>query len=280
MNDSFPVAPPGYADSCGQPIEWSVVNVDSQKMPKTGPPTVGSYSAVLFDLDGVLTPTAEVHKRAWARLFTDYLARHCPDRPYRDQDYFDHIDGRPRYEGVAALLASRGIELAYGSPDDPPTAESVCGLGNRKNDEFTRLLHTDGVTPYPGSVRLLDELTAAGIGMAVVSSSRNARAVLEAAGLLSRFVVIIDGSVATDRGLAGKPEPDTFLAAADDLGQPPKRCVVAEDAPSGVTAGRSGGFGLVIGVDRGAGEADLVASGADRVVTDLKELIFDVSRRS
>lgn len=270
----------GYAESCRQPIEWFVVNVDGQKVSAAGPLDLGSCAAVLFDLDGVLTPTAEVHKRAWARLFTDYLARRCPDRPYREQDYFDHIDGRPRYEGVAALLASRGIELAQGSPDDPPSFETVCGLGNQKNDEFSRLLHTDGVAPYPGSLRLLDELAACRIKTAVVSSSRNAGAVLAAAGLLSRFSVIIDGSVAADRALSGKPEPDTFLAAARDLEQKPERCAVVEDAASGVAAGCAGGFGWVIGVDRGAGEANLVASGADCVVTDLGELIFDVSRRS
>lgn len=242
---------------------------------------LGSYAAVLFDLDGVLTPTAEVHRRAWARLFTHFLESWGSDRPYSEQDYFDHIDGRPRYDGVRAFLESRGIELPEGSPDDEPTAETVCGLGNRKNDEFSRLLQFDGVVAFPGSVQLLDQLAAAGTAMAVVSSSRNARAVLTAAGLLDRFGVIIDGAVAHERVLAGKPEPDTFLAAAHDVACDVERCVVVEDAPSGVAAGRAGGFGLVIGVDRGAGAESLVRSGADLVVADLGELVLDdVSRGS
>lgn len=235
---------------------------------------------MLFDLDGVLTPTAQVHRRAWARLFTDYLESRGSDRPYTEQDYFDYIDGKPRYDGVRALLESRGIQLCEGSPDDMPTAETVCGLGNRKNEEFTHLLQTDGVAPFPGSVRLLDELAAIGTVVAVVSSSRNARAVLTAAGLVQRFPVIIDGVAATDRGLAGKPEPDTFVAAASELGYDPPQCVVVEDAPSGVAAGKTGGFGLVIGVDRGAGEAALTEAGADLVVTDLGELVLDVPGRS
>jgi beta-phosphoglucomutase family hydrolase len=249
------------------------VSLVDRTSPRPDPSDPGSYAAVLFDLDGVLTSTATLHKRAWAQLFTDYLQYRCPDRPYVEQDYFDYIDGRPRYEGVAALLNSRGIELGWGSADDSPTTQTVCGLGNRKNQEFSRLLQTEGVTPYPGSVELLDRLATRDIRVAVVSSSRNAKAVLTAAGLRTRFPVIVDGSVAAVRELAGKPAPDTFVAAARDLGCMPQHCVVIEDAPSGVSAASSGGFGLVIGVDRGAGEETLIASGADRVVTDLKELV-------
>jgi beta-phosphoglucomutase family hydrolase len=256
-----------------EPVGWAVVSLVDRTVPGADPPDLGSYAAVLFDLDGVLTSTAALHKRAWAQLFTDYLQRRCPDRPYVEQDYFDYIDGRPRYAGVAALLDSRGIELKWGSADDSPETETVCGLGNRKNDEFSRLLQTEGVTPYPGAVGLLDRLTTCDVDVAVVSSSRNAKAVLAAAGLRTRFSVIVDGAVAAVRELAGKPAPDTFVAAAGDLGCLPRRCVVIEDAPAGVSAGRAGGFGLVIGVDRGAGEETLIASGADRTVTDLKELI-------
>ncbi len=236
-------------------------------------PSLDDFDAVLFDLDGVLTPTAEVHMRAWERMFTAFLAGRGDVRPYRRQDYFDHIDGKPRYDGVRSLLASRSISVPEGSPDDPPDAQTVCGLGNRKNLEFTRVLEADGVQAYPGSVQLVDRLAGRGVAMAVVSSSRNARPVLQAAGLLTRFDVIIDGAVAAERSLAGKPAADTFLAAAADLGVPAGRAVVVEDAVSGVAAGRAGRFGLVVGVDRGAGADQLTVAGADVVVADLQELV-------
>ncbi|WP_228265950.1 HAD family hydrolase [Microlunatus elymi] len=237
--------------------------------------TLGTYAAVLFDLDGVLTPTAEVHMRAWERMFSDFLARRGDTRPYTEQDYYDYVDGKPRYDGVRSFLASRGIELPEGSPDDQPEAETVCGLGNRKNREFSGVLETDGVRAFAGSVRLLDQLTDQKVAVAVVSSSRNARPVLRAAGLLDRFEVIVDGNVATERELPGKPAPDTFVAAAEELGVPVDRAVVMEDALSGVAAGRAGGFGLVVGVDRGAGADKLIESGADIVVADLGELVTD-----
>ena len=229
--------------------------------------------AVLFDLDGVLTPTAAVHMRAWELMFRQYFAEHGIDPPYTDADYFTHVDGRPRYDGVRATLASRGVYLPEGTPSDPPGATTVCGLGNAKNELVNQLLAVEGVEPYPGSVRLLDELDRRGVPMAVVSSSRNAPAVLEAAGLGGRFPVIVDGVVAAAQHLAGKPAPDTFLRAAELLGVPPGRAVVVEDAVSGVAAGRAGGFGLVIGVDRGAGPDALVQGGADVVVRDLGELL-------
>lgn len=234
------------------------------------------FDGVLFDLDGVLTPTAEVHMHAWRRLFTDFLAE-CGDEsgPYTDQDYFDHVDGKPRYDGVRSFLASRGITLPDGDPTDPPDAETVCGLGNRKNATFNQVLEADGIVAYPGSVRLLDALREAGTAMAVVSSSRNARAVLRAAGLADRFTTVVDGEEARRLDLPGKPAPDTFLQAARELGVPRERAVVVEDATSGVAAGRAGRFGLVVGVDRGAGHAELAAAGADRVVDDLAELIMD-----
>ena len=231
-----------------------------------------TVEAVLFDLDGVITPTAEVHMHAWAEMFTEFLA----DRevaPYSEQDYFAHVDGKPRYEGVAALLASRGIDLPYGEPDDTPETLSVCGLGNRKNALFGTVLARDGVAAYPGSVQLLDALDERGTRMAIVSSSANAPDVLRAAGLLDRFETVVDGAVAKQRRLPGKPRPDTYEYAADVLGVSHPRAVVVEDALSGVQAGAAGDFAFVVGVDRGAGRDTLLAHGADVVVGDLAELL-------
>jgi HAD superfamily hydrolase (TIGR01509 family) len=222
----------------------------------------------------VLTPTAEVHMQAWRDLFVDYLTtKGVVDRPYVDSDYFDHIDGKPRYDGVRSMLASRGLTLPDGDPTDPADAETVCGLGNRKNAFFAAVLHDDGVSPYPGSVALLDHLDRLGTKVAVVSSSKNAPAVLDAAGLADRFEVVVDGVVATDEGLAGKPSPATYVAAAAKLGVPVARSVVVEDAVSGVAAGHAGDFGLVVGVDRGVGRDRLTEAGADVVVDDLAELV-------
>jgi beta-phosphoglucomutase family hydrolase len=232
------------------------------------------YEAVLFDLDGVITPTAEVHMRAWSRMFNDYLeGRGDGQAPYTDADYFAHVDGKPRYEGVASFLEARGIDLPHGDPADPPATETVCGLGNRKNDAFNAVLEEEGVTAYPGSRRLLDALRERGLPLGIVSSSRNAPAVLEAAGVDGYFRTVMHGGVAEQRGLQGKPAPDTFLAAGDDLGAEPARTVVLEDAISGVRAGAAGGFGLVVGVDRGAGAQALAEAGADVVVHDLEELV-------
>jgi beta-phosphoglucomutase family hydrolase len=231
------------------------------------------FDAALFDLDGVLTPTADVHMHAWDSMFNAYLARRGDKQPYTSRDYFDYVDGKPRYDGVRSFLASRDIALPDGDPSDPPDAETVCGLGNRKNEVFAGILRTEGVKPYPASVALLDDLARRGTKVAVVSSSRNATAVLAAAGLADRFSIVVDGQVAAARGLPGKPAPDTFTHAADQLGVPPSRAVVFEDALSGVQAGRAGGFGLVIGVDRGTGEEALRANGADVVVHELDELI-------
>ena len=233
----------------------------------------GDYRGVLFDLDGVITPTAVVHMRAWAQMFGDVLAERGVTEPYTDQDYFDHVDGKPRYDGVRSFLASRGLELPEGSPDDPTSAETVCGLGNRKDEAFGRALHQDGVQPYPGSLALLEQLRTRGIPMAIVSSSRNAPDVLEVAGLRDFFPVVVHGGVAAERGLAGKPAPDTFWEAADELGVPRDAAVVVEDATSGVAAGAAGGFPLVIGVDRGAGAQALTDAGAHLVVSDLAELV-------
>ncbi len=210
--------------------------------------------------------------RAWRQLFTDFLAKRGIAKPYRQSDYFDYIDGKPRYDGVRAFLASRGIQLAEGDPSDSPDLETVCGLGNRKNEFFAAVLREEGVRPYAGSVQLLDHLADRGTKVAVVTSSRNATAVLKAADLGRRFDVVVDGNVAAEKGLRGKPSPDTFVAAAEELGVSVQRAVVFEDALSGVEAGHAGGFGLVVGVDRGVGAQRLTESGADVVVDDLGEL--------
>ncbi|WP_250446942.1 HAD family phosphatase [Actinotalea sp. C106] len=231
------------------------------------------YDAALFDLDGVLTPTADVHMHAWRQMFTTYFEAHGVEPAYVDEDYFRYVDGKPRYDGVRSALASRGIVLPEGDPGDEPGTETVCGLGNAKNAVFSRILDTDGVVPYAGSVLLLDLLATRGTEIAVVSSSRNAPAVLAAAGLADRFEVVVDGEVARARGLAGKPSGATYLYAAEALGVPAARSVVLEDAVSGVQAGRNGDFGLVVGVDRGAGPQVLRDAGADVVVGDLAELV-------
>lgn len=226
------------------------------------------HDAVLLDLDGVITPTAEVHMRAWADMFNAFLGSYdgaATDRsPYTEADYFAHVDGKPRYDGVRDFLTSRGIDLSE---------ERVRELGDRKNEAFNAVLARDGVEAYPGSVALLDHLRELGMPLGVVSSSANAPAVLEAAGLADRFGTVVSGAVATELGLPGKPEPDTFVHAARELGADVARSVVFEDAVSGVRAGAAGGFALVVGVDRGAGVETLTGAGADLVVADLAELL-------
>lgn len=231
----------------------------------------------LFDLDGVLTPTAIIHMHAWSRLFTPFLEAHGAN-PYTDDDYFAYIDGKPRYDGVRSLLASRGIVVDEGDLTDAGTLDTVHGLGNRKNDAFNATLAEEGVAPYPASVAFLDAVTRAGAKVAVVSSSKNAPAVLAAAGLADRFEVVVDGAVAAREGLPGKPEPDTFERAADLLGLDTADCAVVEDAESGVKAGAAGEFGIVIGVDRGVGRQALEELGADVIVDELDELIPAVER--
>lgn len=245
--------------------------------PRTDTSTVNAmqwepFKAALFDLDGVITPTAEVHMRAWSAMFNQYLAGKPGQAPYTDADYFAHVDGKPRFDGVRDFLASRGITLPEGDPEDPGTAETVCGLGNLKNDAFNATLEADGVTAYPGSVALIEELARRGIAMAVVSSSQNANEVLAAAGLADRFPVVVDGRVAKTEGLPGKPAPDTYAFAAKQLGVPNELAVVIEDAISGVRSGAAGGF-YVLGVNRGVGAQALLNEGADLVVEDLAEAL-------
>lgn len=230
--------------------------------------------AALFDLDGVITPTAVVHMRAWAEMFNAYLESSHPEQAaYTDQDYYDHVDGKPRFDGVRDFLTSRGIDLPEGQRDDAPAAETVCGLGNRKNEAFNKVLERDGVTAYPGSIALLDHLASLDMPLAVVSSSANAPSVLASARVADRFRTVVDGKVAAELGLPGKPAPDTFQHAADALGVAYADAVVLEDAVSGVRAGAAGGFALTVGVDRGVGHETLRGAGADVVVSDLDELV-------
>lgn len=230
-------------------------------------------SAILFDLDGVLTPTATVHEQAWQELFEGYLASQPQVPGYRESDYFDHIDGKPRFDGVRDFLASRGIVLPEGPTDDDPAHTTVQGLGNRKNQIFNNIVSA-GVEPFEGSVRFVEAALAQGLKVAVVSSSRNAPAVLKAAGLSDRFPVVVDGVVAAAEGLPGKPSPATYDYAARLLELPSEECVVVEDAVSGVQAGHAGSFHSVIGVDRGAGRQTLLDAGATMVVSDLEELLL------
>ena len=238
-----------------------------------------TYEAVLFDLDGVLTATAALHARAWKRMFDDFLtvratrSGELPTPFELPRDYALHVDGLPRYDGVRGFLAARRIDLPAGSPDDPPDRETVCGLGNRKQRLFSDLLASEGVDAYPGSVAVVRYLLAHGVRRGVVSSSRTCEAILAAAGLSELFGVRVDGVVADERGLAGKPAPDTFLHAARALGAAPSQSVVVEDAIAGVEAGRAGGFALVVAIDRTGSAEALARAGADVVVTDLGDTL-------
>jgi beta-phosphoglucomutase family hydrolase len=240
-----------------------------------------SVRACLFDLDGVLTRTATVHAAAWKEMFDGYLRERAartgeefvPFDPVAD--YTRYVDGKPRYDGVRSFLAARGIELPDGEPGDPPDAETVCGLGNRKNEIVLQMIREGGVEAYEGSVRYLEAAREAGLRRAVVSSSVNTRDVLLAAGIEGFFQARIDGVVAEREGLKGKPAPDTFLAGARALGVGPDRAAVFEDALAGVAAGRAGGFACVVGVDRVGQARALREHGASIVVSDLSELLED-----
>ena len=236
------------------------------------------FDAVLFDLDGVITDTASLHAASWKRMFDAYLRERAARtgevlRPFDPAAYQLHVDGKPRLDGVRDFLASRGIRLPKGSPDDPPTAETVGGLGNRKNDLVNEAIANDGVEVYQGTVKWVHRLHDEGFKTAVVTSSQNCDAVLEAAGLSDLFEVRVDGNTIHEQQLDGKPAPDAFLAAAKLLGVTPGRSVVVEDAISGVEAGRNGRFGLVIGVARKGNNDELRRHGAGLVVNDLAELL-------
>ncbi|WP_329129682.1 beta-phosphoglucomutase family hydrolase [Streptomyces sp. NBC_01476] len=240
----------------------------------------GDVRVCLFDLDGVLTPTALIHAAAWKEMFDEFLRRRDGGRgeerfrPFdAGEDYDHYVDGRPRAEGVRSFLDSRGIELPEGEEDDPPDAETVHGLGNRKNVLVLEKIRTQGVKPYPGSVRYVEAVRAAGLRTAVVSSSANTKDVLVSAGIEHLMDVRVDGLTAIEQGLRGKPKPDTFLAAARELGAEPGQAAVFEDALVGMDAGREGQFGYVVGVDRVGQAEELRKHGADIVVTDLSDLL-------
>jgi HAD superfamily hydrolase (TIGR01509 family) len=239
---------------------------------------LGSVDAVVFDTDGVLTRTADVHAAAWAATFDAAMAERGAAggggdlRPFTDEDYLRSVDGRPRYDGVAQFLAARGIELPWGDPDDPPGTATVCGWGNRKDVAFREELATHGARPYDTTVEFVDRLREVGVAVVAVSASRNQAAVLESAGLLDRFDARVDGVESADLDLAGKPAPDLFLEGARRVGVPPGRAAVLEDALPGVAAGRAGGFAVVIGVDRGGQGQELADAGAHLVVTDARQL--------
>jgi beta-phosphoglucomutase family hydrolase len=237
-----------------------------------------AFDAVVFDMDGVVTQTARVHATAWKELFDAFLrqrARATGD-PFREfdvqADYLPYVDGKPRSDGVRDFLASRGIVLPDGDPSDPPEAETVCGLGNRKNGFFLAAVAKYGVRPFETTVAFIGQLKAAGIRVAIISASENTSMILDSAGVRQLFETQVDGRVARELGLPGKPDPAVFVEAARRLGAAPPRAVVVEDAEAGVQAGHAGGFGLVIGVNRGDHAAALLEHGADVVVDDLAEV--------
>jgi beta-phosphoglucomutase family hydrolase len=231
-------------------------------------------TACLFDLDGVLTKTATVHAAAWKRTFDEFLQGREGQAPFDEEhDYTAYVDGKPRLDGVRSFLGSRGITLPEGSEDDPPDAETVHGLGTRKNDLVNEVLEQQGVEVYEGSVRFVCAARDAGLHRAVVSSSSNTDAVLRSAGIADLFEGVVDGVVAQREHLRGKPEPETFLAGARAVGVEPRQAVVFEDALAGVEAGRAGGFGFVVGVNRHGAAGALREHGADLVVDDLAQLL-------
>jgi beta-phosphoglucomutase family hydrolase len=236
----------------------------------------GRVKAVLFDMDGVVTDTMRVHFAAWKRLFDDVLRRQPPGSrgldPFTEEDYLRHVDGRRREDGVAAFLGARGVQVPWGDEDDGPDRETVVGLGRRKNSFFLDAVRANGVLAYPSTVRLVTTLQEAGVGTALITASRNAGPVLRSAGIDGLFPVLVDGDVASELGLPGKPDPAIFLEAARRLGTSPADSAVVEDAIAGVEAARRGGFVMVIAVDRTGHDAPLREAGAHVVVRDLSEV--------
>jgi len=243
------------------------------------PITRDKYDAVLFDLDGVITATAKVHAACWKKMFDEYLEKRAKERgePFKpfdiENDYRLYVDGKPRFDGVRDFIRSRQIELPEGTPADAPRTETVCGLGNRKNDLINEVIESDGVEVYEGTIALARQLQKEGIKIAIVTSSQNCDVVLKAAKIGDLFEVRVDGNVIHEKNLSGKPAPDSYLEGAKRLGVEPKRTVVVEDAISGVQSGRNGGFGLVIGVARKGNADELKKNGADLVVKDLGEFL-------
>jgi trehalose 6-phosphate phosphatase len=241
-----------------------------------------AFKSVIFDLDGVITKTALVHAAAWKEAFDEYLRqREARDKEtFREfthqDDYLPFVDGKPRYQGVKSFLESRGINIPFGEPSDSPDAETVCGIGNRKNQKFTEVLRTKGAEVYPSTIELIRKLKDKGIRIGVASSSKNCKPILEAVGLEDLFETRVDGVVSAELGLQGKPEGDIFVRAAANLGTLPCESIVVEDATSGVAAGRNGAFGLVLGIAREDNTAELIENGADLVVDDLKDINIDI----
>ncbi len=237
------------------------------------------FDAVLCDLDGVITDSAKLHAACWKKVFDAFLKKRSDDtgepfEPFdREADYEKYVDGKPRYDGVQSFLDSRNIDLSYGRPDDSSDKETVCGLGNRKDELFEQDLKSDGVEVFQGTVAWVRRLLKQGIRTAVVSSSKHCKLVLEVVGISDLFEARVDGNLVDDLSLKGKPAPNTYIKASEMLGVKPERAVVVEDAISGVQAGRNGKFGLVIGVDRHGDADELRQNGADVVVTDLADLL-------
>ena len=251
------------------------------KMPMGHPAlTRDRFDAVLFDLDGVLTATAKVHAACWKKVFDAFLRKKAesegkPFEPFQiDSDYRQYVDGKPRYDGVRDFLTSRGIRLPEGSREDPPGHNTVCALGNSKDELIAQIMETEGVDPYEDAISLVRALRDLGIKTGVVSSSRHCDRALAAAGIDEFFDVRVDGNVVQELGLPGKPAPDSFLEAARRLGVAPDRTAVVEDAISGIMAGRAGNFALVVGVSRKDDADVLKESGAHVVLTDLRDLIL------
>lgn len=233
--------------------------------------------AVVLDMDGVITQTAKVHKAAWKKMFNHFLQEYSSNfTPMNDNDYIQYIDGMPRYDGVKSFLKSRNIELPYGNPDDPPGNKTICGLGNRKNEFFVSQVKENGVETYTNAIEKIKLWRSKGFKTAVVTSSKNCKLVLDAAGITQWFDVRVDGNTAQERGLKGKPNPDIFLEAAKELGTSPELCVLFEDAIVGVQSGSNGNFALVVGVNRGNNRKVLSENGADIVIDNFDELdLFD-----
>jgi len=232
-----------------------------------------SFKGVIFDLDGVITKTASVHFRAWKSTFEDYLKKlNLPFRSFTKKDYLDYVDGKPRYEGVKSFLNSRGIRLPYGTPQDDPDKETICGIGNRKNVLFRRIIQTEGAEVFSSSIDFINQLKRSNLKIGLATSSKNGSFILESLGITNLFSTIVDGLVSSKLNLKGKPESDIFITAANNLGIAPAELAVVEDSSSGVEAGRNGGFGLVIGVARENNQSELLNCGADIVVTDLSDI--------
>jgi beta-phosphoglucomutase family hydrolase len=235
------------------------------------------FDAVIFDLDGVITKTAVTHTKAWKKTFDSYLQvrakrEKIPFEEFTPDDYLNYVDGKPRYKGVSSFLKSRNINLPWGTPEDPPSKETVYGLGNRKNEAFLEILNREGAEVYPSSKTILLELDQCGVKLGVASSSKNCKAVLEAVGLDSLFKARVDGVLAAEMNLKGKPEPDIFIKACEMLNAEPSQSIVVEDAVSGVRAGANGNFGLTLGIARKNNSGQLQKNGADYVISDFSDI--------